>query len=43
MNEEIIQQVVDLSRKGYDIEEIAEELDLEETKVADILEEEGEL
>ena len=39
MNEEIIQQVVDLSRKGY----AAEELDLEETKVADILEEEGEL
>ena len=43
MNEEIIQQVVDLSRKGYAIEEIAEELDLEETKVADILQEEGEL
>jgi orotate phosphoribosyltransferase-like protein len=43
MNEEIIQQVVNLSREGYAIEEIAEELDLEETKVADILEEEDEL
>lgn len=43
MNEEIREQVVSLSRYGYTIEEIAEELDLVETEVANILEEEGEL
>lgn len=43
MNQEIRDEVVGLSRNGYAIEEIAEELHLEETEVADILEEEGEL
>jgi len=43
MNQEIRDEVVDLSRNGYAIEEIAEELHLEETEVANILEEEGEL
>lgn len=43
MNEEIREQVVSLSRYGYAIEEIAEELNLAETEVANILEEEGEL
>ena len=43
MNQEIRDEVVGLSRNGYAIEEIAEELHLEETEVANILEEEGEL
>ena len=43
MNEEIREQVVSLSKNGYAIEEIADELDLDETEVAEILEEEGEL
>lgn len=43
MSQEIIDEVVGLSRNGYAIEEIAEELNLEETEVANILEEEGEL
>ncbi len=43
MNEDIREQVVSLSKNGYAIEEIADELDLDETEVAEILEEEGEL
>lgn len=39
MNQEIRDEVVGLSRNGYAIEEIAEELHLEETEVANILEE----
>ena len=37
------EKVIEMSRSGLAIEEIAEELDMEETAVMEILEEAGEL
>lgn len=37
------EDIIEMSRSGMAIEEIAEELDLEETTVSEILEEAGEL
>lgn len=43
MNEETKELVLDLWKRGFALEEISEQLDIEETKVFEFLEEEGEL
>ncbi len=37
------EKIIEMSRGGLTVEEIAEELDMEETTVSEILEEAGEL